>query len=108
MPSGARFCGRMLCMITSAVAITACSALLRRRRLQLQHDAFLAAVGAKKHGGHARFPPGAGVASGIPVGRLDLDELGAVVRQHLWLASGPKIRVDRPRIRSPVSGFMMR
>jgi len=51
--------------------------------LEVEHQAFLAAVGPHEHGGHARLQPGAGVAGRIAFGRFDLDDLCAVVGQHL-------------------------
>ncbi|MPM79635.1 hypothetical protein SDC9_126674 [bioreactor metagenome] len=51
--------------------------------LEVEHHAFFAAVAAKKHGRHALFQGRPGVARGIARGRLDLDDLGAIVRQHL-------------------------
>ncbi len=57
--------------------------LLGLGRLQVQHHAFLAAVGAHEQRRHAGLGGRPGVARGVAAGRLDLDHLGAVIGQHL-------------------------
>ena len=54
-----------------------------RRLLQVEHHAALAAVGAYEGGRHARLHGRAGGAGRVATGRFDLDDVGAVVAQHL-------------------------
>jgi len=51
--------------------------------LQVQHHAALAAVDAEKDGPHAGLRAGSGPTRRVALGRLDLDDVGAVLGQVL-------------------------
>ena len=57
--------------------------LLGRGALEVEHDAFLGAVHAQEHGGHARTAPRAHLAHSVAARRFDLDDLGAEIAQGL-------------------------
>ncbi len=53
------------------------------RRLDVDHDAALVAIGLQIHWPHARIPHRAAVPHDVALGRLDLDDVGAVIRHDL-------------------------
>ena len=57
--------------------------LARRRGLQVEHDAALVAVDPHEQRGHVAADARPGVARGVALRRLDLDDVGAEIAQHL-------------------------
>ena len=57
--------------------------LARRRGLEVEHDAALVAVDPHEQRGHVAAHARPGVARGVALRRLDLDDVGAEIAQHL-------------------------
>ncbi len=68
---------------------------LRRRQLEVEHHALLAAVHTQEDRRHAVFGGGAGAPRGIAFGRLHLDHFGAEVGQPL---AGVRAHHDRGKV----------
>ena len=73
----------MLVTSTSALAIRRCIDGLAVGVLQVQREAALVAVDRHELSAHAAVTELAGIAPGVAGQRLDLDDLGAPVAQHL-------------------------